>query len=141
LEYASPIPEGFYIHDHYLAIIASFYGTVKFLDKPLIYYRQHGNNSIGAKRPGFDSFLTRCQVIADSYNLLLSIPILKNNFPIQLIRDYRASLYLRRWSSRFKILKLLKIKHGIKLLVYFLLFGGIFGDNISRKIYNYLYKL
>ena len=33
-ELAMPIPEGFYIHDHYLAIVASFHGTIKLLDEP-----------------------------------------------------------------------------------------------------------
>ncbi len=82
LDLALPIPDGFYIHDHYLAIVASFYGTVKFLDEPLVYYRQHGNNAIGASRLSFDKFLQNCQVVAGSYNLLLSMPAFKSNFSI-----------------------------------------------------------
>lgn len=141
LKLALPIPDGFYIHDHYLALIASFYGNIKFLDEPLVYYRQHGNNAIGAKRPHFDKFIEHCKVIANSYSILLTLPAFKDNTLIQLMHDYRSSLYLRKWTSSFNLLRLIKIKHGIKLLIYYLLLGGIFNYGISRKIYNYLYNV
>jgi len=139
LDLALPIPDGFYIHDHYLAIVASFYGTLKFLDEPLVYYRQHGNNAIGANRLNFDKFLQNCQVVAGSYNLLLTMPAFKNNFSIELLRDYRLSVYIGKWTSGFSIFRLLQIKHGIKLLAYYLLLGSIFSRSFSRKIYNYVF--
>lgn len=37
------------MHDWFLNIIASAIGNVKFVDKPTILYRQHGNNEVGAK--------------------------------------------------------------------------------------------
>lgn len=141
LALALPIPDGFYIHDHYLAIVASFYGHIKFLNEPLIYYRQHNNNSIGAKRRWFNDFIQHCQVVANSYSILLLLPVFKHNFYIQLIRDYRLSLYLGKWTSKFNILKILSIKHGIKLLVYYILLSRIFGYNFAKSVYRYLYKV
>ena len=47
LDKALPFPEMF-MHDHWLAIVAKDQGGLKYLDKPLVSYRQHGNNSIGA---------------------------------------------------------------------------------------------
>jgi glycosyltransferase involved in cell wall biosynthesis len=141
LDLALPIPEGFYIHDHYLAIIASFYGTVKFLNEPLVYYRQHDKNSIGAERHGFDKFLNNCKSVADSYSALLSMPAFKDNGLVELLRDYRLSVYLGKWSSKVSIFKILQINYGIKLLIYYILLGGVFGRGISRKIYNFIYKL
>ena len=38
------------MHDWYLALLASAFGKVIFVDKPTIKYRQHGNNVLGAKR-------------------------------------------------------------------------------------------
>ena len=87
LDLALPIPEGFYIHDHYLALIASFYGSIKFLHEPLIYYRQHGSNSIGAKRPPFDKFIKHCKVVANSYDILLRVSVFYNNFPIFIFKQ------------------------------------------------------
>ena len=46
---ALPIPEKAIMHDWWLALIASAFGRVVFLDLPLVRYRQHGNNTIGAK--------------------------------------------------------------------------------------------
>lgn len=49
LDIALPIPEG-WVHDEWLATIASAIGRVDYLEDPLIDYRQHGGNQIGALR-------------------------------------------------------------------------------------------
>lgn len=48
-EAARPFEPGF-VHDEWLAIVASMIGHVGRVDEPLFLYRQHGNNQIGAKR-------------------------------------------------------------------------------------------
>ncbi len=40
---------GMLMHDHWIALIASACGTTVFLNEATIDYRQHGNNSVGAK--------------------------------------------------------------------------------------------
>ena len=37
------------VHDWWLQIVAAFMGKIGHIDKPTVLYRQHGNNSIGAK--------------------------------------------------------------------------------------------
>ena len=37
------------MHDWWCALVAAYYGKIAFVDEPLILYRQHGNNSVGAK--------------------------------------------------------------------------------------------
>lgn len=44
--------EGIVMHDWWIALIAQTFGTIEFLNKKLILYRQHGNNSIGAGKNG-----------------------------------------------------------------------------------------
>ena len=44
-----PMPDGFWMHDHYIAIMARYYGNIIYVNKPLIKYRQHSLNSLGAK--------------------------------------------------------------------------------------------
>lgn len=46
---AAPFPTG-WVHDEWLAIIAAATGTVDLIEDPLIDYRQHGANQIGASR-------------------------------------------------------------------------------------------
>lgn len=42
-----PFPENL-IHDWWLAYVATLYGTIRFVNKPLVKYRQHNDNVIGA---------------------------------------------------------------------------------------------
>lgn len=46
---ALPISGNAIMHDWWLALVAAAFGKVIFLDMPLIHYRQHENNTIGAK--------------------------------------------------------------------------------------------
>lgn len=41
------------VHDSVIASVASINGKILFYDKPLMYYRQHGNNLVGAKKQSF----------------------------------------------------------------------------------------
>ncbi|MBO9648750.1 MAG: glycosyltransferase family 2 protein [Variovorax sp.] len=52
LEHALPFPRE-WIHDEWLAIVASSVGRVDVLEDELIEYRQHGGNQIGARRDTF----------------------------------------------------------------------------------------
>jgi len=58
LEQALPIPEG-WVHDEWLALVAAAQGGVVFQDEPLIRYRQHGNNEIGASKTDYDEATRR----------------------------------------------------------------------------------
>ncbi|MEM9003747.1 MAG: glycosyltransferase family 2 protein [Cyanobacteria bacterium P01_F01_bin.86] len=49
LEAALPIPEEAIMHDWWLALVAAYFGHLRFCNDPLVKYRQHGNNVVGAK--------------------------------------------------------------------------------------------
>ncbi len=49
LEIATPIPNEAIVHDWWFAQCAKMFGVLEFINEPLIDYRQHGENSIGAK--------------------------------------------------------------------------------------------
>ena len=38
------------MHDWWCALVASVFGRIAYVDKPLVCYRQHGTNSVGAKK-------------------------------------------------------------------------------------------
>jgi len=71
LKMALPFPEQAFMHDWWLALIASYYGQVSLIDKPLMKYRQHDNNVIGANHRSLTSLLLNAPS-----NLLM----FKNNF-------------------------------------------------------------
>lgn len=41
------------MHDWWIALIASTFGMLQYIDKPLILYRQHASNVVGATNNGF----------------------------------------------------------------------------------------
>ena len=44
------IPKGAVLmHDWWLALVAAVFGKTVFINEPLLYYRQHGDNEVGAK--------------------------------------------------------------------------------------------
>lgn len=47
---ALPIPDEAIMHDWWLAIVAAAFGTIRFVPEPLVGYRQHTGNAIGAKQ-------------------------------------------------------------------------------------------
>ncbi|MDH6264372.1 glycosyltransferase family 2 protein [Bradyrhizobium sp. BR13661] len=49
LELGMPVPRTFKMHDWWFAITAASFGTITFLARPLVCYRQHANNAIGAQ--------------------------------------------------------------------------------------------
>jgi glycosyltransferase involved in cell wall biosynthesis len=49
LEIALPVPNDALMHDWWLALCAATFGHIGYIDKPLVKYRQHGKNEIGAK--------------------------------------------------------------------------------------------
>ncbi|NNM68934.1 MAG: glycosyltransferase family 2 protein [Gallionella sp.] len=48
LELACPVPRDVLMHDWWLALLASSAGKIGFIPKPLVQYRQHGGNVLGA---------------------------------------------------------------------------------------------
>ena len=57
---ALPIPEG-WVHDEWLGLVAAIQDGVVFVDSPLIRYRQHGSNEIGANKTDYGEAKKRLQ--------------------------------------------------------------------------------
>lgn len=62
------------MHDWWAALIATQFGKIRFLEQPQILYRQHEDNSVGAKQAGSLSYIRkRLQNIEDiKHSLLLT---------------------------------------------------------------------
>ena len=45
-------PQACFMHDWWIALAASCFGTISCVKEPLYLYRQHGNNTLGAKETG-----------------------------------------------------------------------------------------
>lgn len=49
LQLALPIPAQAMMHDWWLSLVASAFGEIRYIDRPLMDYRQHGHNTLGAR--------------------------------------------------------------------------------------------
>ena len=65
LDQSLPIPSEALMHDWWLALVASFFGTIGWLPQPTVLYRQHAGNVLGARGLGPAYWMTRLR------NLLL----------------------------------------------------------------------
>lgn len=53
------IPKEALMHDHYIMLLAAFFGKIGYVDKPAMLYRQHSRNEIGAKSVGLAYFMKK----------------------------------------------------------------------------------
>ena len=63
-------PSRIIMHDWWMAIIAARFGVIACINEPLVQYRQHGINSIGAKKLGKDYIIQRLTNQKDVQNAL-----------------------------------------------------------------------
>jgi glycosyltransferase involved in cell wall biosynthesis len=91
-ELAMPIPNGAIMHDWWLGLVASKFGKIDFIDEALIKYRQHGDNSIGAK--GFNTLSILSKFYKIFYKNELYLKHLKINIEQAkaFLESYRESL-------------------------------------------------
>lgn len=62
----TPIPEDAYMHDWWCALIASLKGQIYFIPQPLVAYRQHSSNTLGARKLEAQTKMARLRALRDS---------------------------------------------------------------------------
>lgn len=65
-----PIPDNVRMHDWWIALVISTYGELKYIDKPLVKYRQHSNNTIGVPGVGNKVFLQELMALRGAKNMI-----------------------------------------------------------------------
>lgn len=58
-EKVKSMPKEAIMHDWWIAMVASAFGKIAYIDEPLMLYRQHGSNDTGAKKYGFGYVLKK----------------------------------------------------------------------------------
>jgi glycosyltransferase involved in cell wall biosynthesis len=123
LDIAVPIPEAAAMHDWWLALVAATFGKVIYLDEPMILYRQHGKNSVGAKKWGMSRILhkikspdeirasilsstSQAQALLDRYNSVMSAE------QRDIVEAYANLPYVSRLERIRSVLRYRFYKHG-----------------------------
>lgn len=127
-------PKNFVMHDWWLILIASAFGKVAYINNPTIFYRQHGDNDIGAKNTR-NIFFKIGIIINYKYvklaiqNTYLQAESFLNIYSNDLTQNQKQ--LLTEYISIPKLNKLQKCKKIIKLKT--------FKNGIARKIAQFIY--
>lgn len=115
------------LHDHWVCIIASFFGKIVFIDKTLVRYRIHGNNQTG--------ILNGVYTKKDYYNIRV-LPLKQRiddvNKSINYIDLSNINKFYEARISR-KVFEILKYRYLSKMDAYF--------ELIIKFIPNWLFKI
>lgn len=124
---ALPIPREAIMHDWWLALVASAFGKVSYVNEALILYRQHGRNDVGATKFGISYVLFRLTDFVNTVEIKQSINLTirqaeaflisysRKLQPLQstIVREY-SSLNKDNWLlRRLKLIRFRFFKHGI----------------------------
>lgn len=116
------------MHDLFFAIIASYFGRIIFLDESLIQYRQHENNSVGAKSVTSLSYIRGCLQNRRREDKKSFISFFCDYFNAQLSSEEIAVLHeLKTIENKSKFQRCL-----------FLIKNDFIKTGISRKLYQLL---
>jgi glycosyltransferase involved in cell wall biosynthesis len=64
---AKPISDGVYFYDYWFALVAKMFGAIGVINKPLLLYRQHDSNVIGAGANSLRKLVKKLNIINDLY--------------------------------------------------------------------------
>lgn len=129
LDKALPIPADSMMHDWWLALVASRFGVIGFLDRPTLDYRQHGSNLLGSSGLGWRYWKSRLMRVLTSSGLggtLRASFVQARVFQERYQEQPSPSAALLRLSRQRRILALMSLsewpsKHGLLRNVAFYL--------------------
>lgn len=133
------------VHDHYIALFVSCFGNIKFVNKTLISYRQHGNNQTAVLKGVYnkkdyeklqiDVFNNRIKDLENKYKLITNI-----EFSNEIVIAKRWGLKRKIWWNKFDFNSMITIfklrKHNIKTSIFELLFARVPNLIFEKIIYT-----
>ena len=131
---AASVPKGAVIHDWWVALTASAFGAIEFVNRPTILYRQHGANQVGFKNASkisyvFNRFLNKHEIKSSVLKTYIQCRSFLNRYRKILSPDQKKLLE-----------SYLQVGHGNKLQrVSKLVYGGFLKHGFFRKLGQIIY--
>ena len=121
---AFPLPLYAMEHDRWLALVCAWFGVVLPLSHPLLLYRQHANNVIGAKPARLEGLSARTEAWSQQAEVFLHrFGERLNTQDYQLVAALAGLRHLQGWRRRQHILQHRLFKPGVLNNVALLLFA------------------
>jgi glycosyltransferase involved in cell wall biosynthesis len=127
-------PQSVPVHDWWIALFTACCGKIVFLNKPTLYYRQHGDNTCGAQNMSGAGYLASRMTRADNARLMLKYGYRQ---AAELSRVYGMSI----GRDNFELLSAygsLEDKPYLKRLA-FVLKNGVLKSGLIRKLGQVIY--
>jgi glycosyltransferase involved in cell wall biosynthesis len=150
LDFALPFPEGIFAHDWWLAVCAFKNGRIVYCDYPLIRYRQHASNQIGAANSKhihpLEAREKAFKKTAMSLQALLNASFFSTHekqFIVQLIQYYNDffTKMIRFHSFVFHFRYFRYFNEGKPFLYQLVgLFLSLFGEKIQKQLWRLIGK-
>jgi hypothetical protein len=146
LDLALPFPEKLYIHDKWLGVLAFSNGGLTYLKEPLIDYRQHIQNNIGAVQPTVSLFGKIGKLLRGNqgaYQFAAFRAFLEKEKKFTELVQERLKLESKEISMLIEFFdQVLSGKSLIRVILYFTKNIGVFekGKPLSQKVY-FLYLI
>lgn len=123
-------------HDWYLTYYAAYKNSIKFVSKPLMYYRQHGSNVSGIAKKTFEEYIQSNREIATGIHEILKDSYFEDNLDAKFMIAYKNSVWQKKLMPLSTLSYLLDKKNtGIKMLVFYLIML-LPPRGISKRLYN-----
>lgn len=125
-ELAFPAPLEAMQHDRWLALVCAWFGKIEPLAQPLLWYRQHGLNALGAKQASWSTHHTvervnawsrQAEAFLQSYGAQLT----HNDY--ETVAALANLQYVRGWERRWQIIKHRFFKSGVAANLALMLFA------------------
>lgn len=124
---ATPIPPEAIMHDWWIALVASAFGKIGVINRPLVHYRQHGSNAIGATTYFDLAKIGRFRKMRDRKFL-------------------QAAVFLNRYRERMTLeqVEMFEAFCNLRHQSYFatratLLKYGFYGDGFFRRVFTLIF--
>lgn len=115
-----PVPDGAIMHDWWIGLVASKFGKIGYVDEPTIKYRQHSNNTVGAK--GFDirfvlkSIFKKASLNGNITQAKAFLNQFENELDIEtktMLQEFTILEQKSWWQKRVVLLKYKLLKQGL----------------------------
>lgn len=122
------------MHDYIIALYAKVFGKTAFINKPLLNYRQHGSNSVGAKDNNSPKYLLKR--LKDGRAAYKEAMLLSYKQTALFVKTYHKTLYKNNMYNEYKFLSqygsLYKKRYIYRIQFYFK--NGVWKNGFFRRI-------
>lgn len=140
IDLALPFPDEIISHDHYLVVLAKFFGSIGYYNGSLLKYRQHANNvSGGIYKQNYAQMIDYFILHSKFCDTLMNSRFEFNQKEILCVKNYFDSIVNStppRFSTVYWVYKRLKFQQLVSFLAYSML-----GRSVAKFIYKLLHRI